>query len=228
MVKINPLIFREYDIRGFVGKELNDDFAYCLGRAFAQLIQESNLDNIGIGYDCRHSSKGFAHALARGISDMGSTATIIGMCPSPVLYYSIIKRNFGGGIQVTGSHNPSDMNGFKLSVGSHSLSGREIQDLRIKMEKIQNEDLPIGKKGKIQEENSIPQYVAEIIANSKPHLGDRKLKVVVDAGNGVGGMTGVSVLKGLGVETIELFCDPDGDFPNHHPDPTVIKYLTHL
>ena len=227
-MKVSPVIFREYDIRGLVGSELSDEFAYGLGRAYGSKLAESAKGTVGIGYDCRHSSKGFAYALARGIAEEGFDVSVIGMAPSPVLYYSIYKRKLAGGIQVTGSHNPSDMNGFKLCIGTHTLSGAEIQDLKARMEAFEKTDAIPEKKGKISEDSIIPEYVDEIVGIIKPHMGARKLKVVVDAGNGVGGMTGIAVLKALGVELIELFCDPDGDFPNHHPDPTVLKYLTHL
>lgn len=227
-MKVSPVIFREYDIRGIVGRELNEEFAYVLGRAFALKLREDGKKKMVVGHDCRHSSRPFASSLSRGASDEGIDVTIIGMVPSPVLYYSITKRRFDGGIQVTGSHNPPDMNGFKLCYGTHTLSGAEIQDLRVRIEALNGDSPPAEKKGRISEENIIPQYVEEIVTNCRPHMGPRKLKVVVDAGNGVGGMTGVAVLKSLGLELVELFCDPDGDFPNHHPDPTILKYTAKL
>jgi phosphomannomutase/phosphoglucomutase len=141
------------------------------------------------------------------------------------MYYSIFKYGYGGGIQVTGSHNPPDMNGFKLCLGTHTLSGEEIQDLKARCERAHK---PAQSLGKIEKVNILPTYISELIGNVKPYLGKRKLKVVVDAGNGVGGLTGVEILRGLGCEVVELFCEPDGNFPNHHPDPTVLKNLTAL
>ncbi len=227
-MRVSPVIFREYDIRGVVGRELNEEFAYALGRVFAIKLREDGKKKMVVGYDCRHSSRPFASSLSRGAVDEGIDVTITGMVPSPVLYYSIMKRGFDAGIQVTGSHNPPDMNGFKLCYGTQTLSGAQIQDLRIRMEGLDCDSPGAEKKGRISEENIIPEYVEDIVANCRPHMGLRKLKVVVDAGNGVGGMTGVAVLKSLGVELVELFCDPDGNFPNHHPDPTVPKYTVKL
>lgn len=227
-MKIVGHIFREYDIRGIVGPELNEDFAYLLGRALGELAKETGKSNVAVGYDCRHSSKGLAYSLARGIIDEGLDVAMLGMGPTPVLYYSIFKKGYGAGIQITGSHNPPDMNGFKMCIGSHTMYGKEIQDVKARMERLTGQEAALEKKGRITEENLIPQYVEEIIENCKPHVGKRKLRIAVDAGNGVGGMTGIAVLKGLGMDLIELFCDPDGSFPNHHPDPTVMKNLSHL
>src|SRR5688572_3350604 len=113
-MQINPHIFREYDIRGTVGTELTEEFAYVLGRAYAELARENGKDNIAVGYDCRLSSEGYAKKLAQGISEGGLNCLMTGMGPTPQLYYSIFSRDLGGGIQVTGSHNPPDMNGFKI------------------------------------------------------------------------------------------------------------------
>lgn len=227
-MKFNPVVFREYDVRGYVEKDLTNEFAYYLGRAYATLAIENKKDNIAIGYDARESSPGFAKELARGLTESGISVVELGMCPTPVAYYSIFKRNYGGAIQVTGSHNPPDMNGFKLCLGTHTLSGDDIQDLKARFEKSITNNTKASKYGTVTQDNIIPTYIQDLIENSKPHMGSRKLKVVVDAGNGVGGITGPSILKGLGVEIIELYCEPDGQFPNHHPDPTVLKNLTAL
>lgn len=226
-MKWNPLVFREYDIRGYVDKDLSSEFAYALGRAYATLAKESGKNNIGIGFDARASSEGYATSLANGLNDEGIDATIIGLCPTPVLYYSIYKRNFGGGIQVTGSHNPSDMNGFKMCLGTQTLSGAEIQDLKRRVSELPSSP-DSTKQGKTSKDNLLSDYKVEIVQNSRPHMGKRKLKIVVDAGNGVGGITGPEILKGLGIEVVELFCEPDATFPNHHPDPTVLENLEDL
>ncbi len=226
--QINPQVFREYDVRGFVDKDLSEDFAYLLGRGYASLAKESGKNNIAIGWDCRLSSPGYAQALARGLADEGIDATLTGMGPTPQLYYAVFAKNFGGGIQVTGSHNPSDMNGFKLCLGTQTLSGGQIQDLKERVLAAAKSDASGAQKGKIAEMEVREGYIQELIANSKPHMGPRKLKVVVDAGNGVGGLVGPALLRALGVEVIELFCEPDGRFPNHHPDPTVVKYIQDL
>lgn len=226
-MKINPVIFREYDIRGTVDTELTPEFARILGRAYATLAIENNLNRIGVGYDCRLSSPGYSQALAEGIADEGLDVVISGMGPTPQLYFSVFSQDLGGGIQVTGSHNPPDMNGFKILLGKKTLSGSQIQDLKVRCEKVLTKQ-PSAQRGRISTIDIRPSYISYLIDNSKPHMGQRKLKVVVDGGNGVGGMIGPEVLRGLGVEVIELFCEPDGLFPNHHPDPTVLKNIQDL
>ncbi|MBN8547989.1 MAG: phosphomannomutase/phosphoglucomutase [Deltaproteobacteria bacterium] len=225
---INPQIFREYDIRGTVDKDLSEDFAYALGRAYATLARDRGKNNIAIGWDCRLSSPGYAKALARGMSDEGVDCCLTGMGPTPQLYFAVYARPYGGGIQVTGSHNPADMNGFKLCLGKSTLASEEIQDLKNRMQTLIAQKPTSPGKGKITEYEIRNEYIQDLVANSKPHMGKRKLKVVVDAGNGVGGLVGPSLLRQLGVEVIELFCEPDGRFPNHHPDPTELKNIQDL
>lgn len=228
-MKLNPRVFREYDIRGVVDTDLSPEFAYQLGRAYAGLALENKKNGIAVGYDCRLSSSGYADALAKGLSDEGLDVYLTGMGPTPQLYFSIFKNNLGGGIQVTGSHNPPDMNGFKICLGTQTLSGDEIQNLMQRMLAIMQRNATCPGKGKISDISDIREtYINELIANSKPHMGKRKLRVVVDAGNGVGGLVGPKVLRGIGVEVVELFTEPDGKFPNHHPDPTVLKNISEL
>jgi phosphomannomutase/phosphoglucomutase len=129
-MKINPVIFREYDIRGTVDTELTPEFARVLGRAYATLALENNMNRIGIGHDCRLSSPGYAQALAEGMADEGIDVVMSGMGPTPQLYFSVFSQDLGGGIQVTGSHNPPHMNGFKILLGKKTLSGAQIQDLK--------------------------------------------------------------------------------------------------
>ena len=224
---INRQIFREYDIRGVVGRDLDEGFAYLLGRAYASLARDSGRQNIAVSYDCRHSSRPFAEALAHGLADEGLDCTIIGQAPSPQLYWSLAAKDFDGGIQVTGSHNPPDMNGFKLCLGDHTLSGVQIQDLKARLERLAPTPSFPGK-GSVSRIDLQAEYIADLSGNVKPHMGKRKLKVVVDAGNGTAGVAGPQVLRNLGVDVVELYCEPDGDFPNHHPDPTVIENLRDL
>jgi len=226
-VKINPGVFREYDIRGIVEKDLSDTFAHLLGRAYAELAKEHGIKQVAIGYDCRHSSESYARSLAEGITDEGVNACITGMGPTPQVYYALFEKGFGGGIQVTGSHNPPDMNGFKICIGKGTLYGDGIQDLRERMERLISTDKG-STKAEISYADISEEYAQNLIDNVKPHMGSRKLKVVVDAGNGVGGIKGPEVLRALGLEVIELFCEPNGDFPNHHPDPTVMEYMQDL
>lgn len=227
-MKLNPQVFREYDIRGVVDKDLSTEFAYLLGRAFASLAKENGKNNIAIGYDCRLSSPAYAESLSQGMSDEGVDSTIIGMGPTPQVYYATFAYPFGGGIQVTGSHNPPDMNGFKICLGNLTLSGDQIQDLRVRAEKMMATPPSAKGKGTIERKEIINEYASNLIENCKSQMGPRKLKVVVDAGNGVGGMIGPRVLRELGCEVIELYCEPDGRFPNHHPDPTVLENIEDL
>lgn len=225
---INSKIFREYDIRGFVDRDLSEEFAYLLGRAYATLAKENGKNNIAVGYDARLSSVPYSQALMRGMSDEGIDSICTGMGPTPQVYYAIFSESYGGGIQVTGSHNPSDMNGFKICLGTHTLASEQIQDLRLRVERANTSKPSSPGKGKISNVDIRQKYIDELTRNSQPALGRRKLKVVVDAGNGVGGLVGPEVLRNLGIEVIELYTEPDGNFPNHHPDPTVLENLHDL
>lgn len=232
-MEINPQIFREYDVRGTVGKDLSEPFAYLLGRAYATLAKENNKNDIAIGFDCRHSSRPYAQALAKGLADEGINCCITGMGPTPQLYWAIyaskiLNRSFGGGIQITGSHNPPDMNGFKMVMGTTPIASEVIQDLKDRVMKLNNTPPSAPGKGQIGELNIQQLYIDDLVNHSKNHIGKRKLKVVVDAGNGVGGLVGPEMLRKLGVEVIELYTKPDGDFPNHHPDPTVMENILDL
>ncbi|NDC37718.1 MAG: phosphomannomutase/phosphoglucomutase [Proteobacteria bacterium] len=226
--QINPEVFREYDIRGTVDKDLSPQFAYLLGRSYATLAKEHGKTCISIGHDCRLSSPAYAKALGQGLSDEGIDVVHVGEGPTPQLYYSVFSKKLGGGIQVTGSHNPPEMNGFKILLGEKTLSGAAIQDLKARALVLVGKPPSSPGKGTIRTEAIRERYIDELIANSRPFMGPRKLKVVVDAGNGVGGLVGPAVLRGLGCEVIELYCEPDGRFPNHHPDPTVMKNIETL
>jgi phosphomannomutase/phosphoglucomutase len=226
-MKIESHIFREYDIRGVVDRDLSEEFAYLLGRAYGTLARENRCESVAVGYDCRLSSPGYAAALTRGINAEGVDVLQTGMGPTPQLYYTIFAHKLGGGIQVTGSHNPPDMNGFKLCLGELTLSGEAIQDLYRRMVALDGVK-PTATPGTAKPYPIQDEYISALIENSRPHMGSRKLKVVVDAGNGVGGMVGPKVLRGLGVEVVELYCEPDGRFPNHHPDPTVLENIEEL
>jgi phosphomannomutase/phosphoglucomutase len=230
-MKINPVVFREYDVRGKVDSELSNDFAHTLGRAYGAMCRARGVTPdagaIGVGHDCRLSSPGYASSLARGINEMGFDVAFSGMGPTPQLYFSVFTNNFAGGIQVTGSHNPPDMNGFKILIGTQTISGQDIKDLRRFCENSPSFS-PNQKLGTTYEIQVRQKYIDYLVDNSKPEMGSRRLKVVVDGGNGVGGLVGPEVLRRLGLEVIELYCEPDGRFPNHHPDPTELKNIQDL
>lgn len=227
-MKLNPQIFREYDIRGTVDKDLSPEVAYTVGRAYGALCREQQQKLVAVGRDCRLTSPAYAEALARGIADEGVDVHLTGMGPTPQLYFSIFSRHYGGGIQVTGSHNPPDMNGFKICLGTQTLSGEQIQELKARCEHAQRNPATTVAKGSVVERPIRDEYIAYLTANSLPAMGKRKLRVVVDAGNGVGGLVGPAVLRNLGVEVLSLYCEPDGRFPNHHPDPAELKNLKSL
>jgi len=220
--RINPQIFRKYDVRGIVGRDLTDDVVEQLGKGYATYVLRHGGSKVSLGYDARLSSPGFAECLARGMLSTGLDVVGIGLVPTPVLYYSLFSLEVDGGVVITGSHNPSEYNGFKLGVGRATIYDQEIQVVR---RMIESGDFEVGQ-GELTEQSVIPDYIRTV----KESIGtfDRRLKVVVDAGNGTGGMFGPQLLRDLGAEVVELYCDVDGRFPNHHPDPTVPEFLTDL
>ncbi|MCK6573745.1 phosphomannomutase/phosphoglucomutase [Myxococcota bacterium] len=219
----NPRVFREYDIRGKAETDLHDDFARALGRAYGTYIRRRGGRRVAVGRDCRVSGPRIFAAFSGGIRESGLDVIDLGVVPTPVLYFALYRDALAvdGGVCITGSHNPGDENGFKMCVGRGSLYGAEIQKLRAM---IDAGDFDVGA-GEIEAVDLLPAYYADLEARLRP---GRRLKVVIDAGNGMGGLTGGRVYRALGHEVIELFCDLDGSFPNHHPDPTVEANLTHL
>ena len=221
---LKPHIFREYDVRGVVGKDLNEEVVERLGGALAVYIRRKKTHNcIAIGRDGRVSSKALAHALADGLTAAGVNVIDIGEVPTGMTYFALFTQPVDGAVQITGSHNPKEYNGLKIAVGKSTIHGKEIQKLRVIAEK---GDFPIAKK---------PVTITKIDLTSKYHSTitrrvqlKRKLRVVVDAGNGVGGKIAVPLFEKMGCEVIPLYCDVDGTFPNHHPDPTVPSSLKKL
>lgn len=227
-------IFREYDIRGIVGKDFDASLALNLGRAygvFAARMLERSADSlqIAVGRDVRLTSEELFAAFTDGLLQSGVTVVDCGVGPTPQLYYSVYSQSFDGGVQITASHNPGDYNGFKMMVGLQTLSGTLIQDLKNLVYEADRGNLSLATTaGALNEFDAHTAYIAELISRSKDHIGPRKLKVVVDAGNGVGGLVGPEVLRALGCEVVELYTEPDGTFPNHHPDPTELENIEEL
>jgi len=214
-------IFREYDIRGVVGKDYDDDFARLLGRAFARALTNHGGKRAVISRDCRLSSPSLAKALIKGMIESGLEVTDLGILTSPMLYFSLHNLEVDGGIQVSGSHNPPDQNGFKVCVGTDTLYGEAIQHLK---EIIEMKDFPAGE-GEVGEQSIVDDYVDWIVGNIKI---ERPVKVVLDSGNGTAGPVAPRIMRDLGCEVTDLFSEMDGNFPNHHPDPTVEKNLVAL
>lgn len=234
---IKDSIFREYDIRGVVGSDFDGDFAFELGRAYAWYLRDHAKEErakdlatlkIAVGWDCRLSSPELSEQLIRGLQQGGLNVVRGGMGPTPQLYYTVFSQNLDGGIQVTGSHNPADQNGFKLLIGKVTISGVVVKALN-KAIREKSADSYQGPAGKLEEFDAQYNYTEELVKRIKPQMGkSRKLKVVVDAGNGVGGLVGPEALRRLGCEVVELYTEPNGRFPNHHPDPTVTENIAEL
>ncbi|UJJ51012.1 MULTISPECIES: phosphomannomutase/phosphoglucomutase [Rhodanobacter] len=211
---VDPSIFRAYDVRGVVGKTLNKEVARALGQSIGTLMVEKGLREIVVGRDGRLSGPELAAALADGLREAGVDVIDIGAVPTPVVYYATYRFNTGCGVAVTGSHNPPDYNGFKIVVGGQTLAEGAIQDL---YQRIAGGALASGGGGGLRQVDVAPDYIEKIIADV---LAERRLKVVVDCGNGIPGAIAPQVLEGVGCEVVPLYCDVDGSFPNHHPDPS--------
>ncbi|MBW1781664.1 MAG: phosphomannomutase/phosphoglucomutase [Deltaproteobacteria bacterium] len=216
---IRPHIFREYDIRGTVPDELNESAVRLLGNALGAYYRYKGATRISLGRDCRLSSPDLASWLSSALVASGMEVVDIGMVPTPVLYFSIHHLSVDGGIQITGSHNPPAFNGFKVCLGEMSVYGSEIQKIR-QLAESGDFNLEAGKAETADVREAYIDYVVQNIG-----LGPVPRKVAVDAGNGAGGPMGARIYRRLGIETIPLFCEPDGTFPNHHPDPTVPENL---
>lgn len=216
-------IFRQYDVRGIVGRDLTADTAYALGRAYAAYLKNKGITGaVAVGRDNRPSGGALRDALVRGLTECGLNVVDVGQVPTPLLYWALNHVNVAGGIQVTGSHNPPEYNGFKLSLGTESIHGEEIQELyRLAVAG----SFPEGK-GTVRTQAIIDSYVEDIVARTGKLK--RRLKVVVDCGNGVGALVAPQLFDQLDVEWTGLFCESDGTFPNHHPDPTVVENLQDL
>ena len=213
-------IFRQYDIRGIVGRDLHPETAYAVGRGMAAYLAQHGIrGTFAVGRDNRPSGPALRDALVRGLTESGVNVVDIGVVPTPLLYWSLHNLDVIGGIQITGSHNPPEYNGFKVSVGKGSLHGEEIQAL---YQLISAGDFPTGR-GSTSEAEVIDRYVADVVER----IGklSRPLKVVADCGNGAGALVAPQLLEAIGAKLVTLFCESDGTFPNHHPDPTVVENL---
>jgi len=220
-------VFREYDIRGLVGKEITVDLAYRLGHAFAAMLPADASGRVVVGRDVRLSSPELQQAVIHGLTDAGRDVLDIGMAPSPLAYFAVFHEQAAGCVVITASHNPAEYNGFKLMRGQQSLHGDEIQELMLRMEA--DAGGKVGTPGHVRQEDVCRPYHEYVEADIQLR---RPLKIVIDAGNGPSGMIAAPLYRALcpaeACEVIELFCEPDGRFPNHHPDPTVEENLQAL
>ena len=218
---MNPHVFREYDVRGVVNQDLNEEFVFDLGRAIGTYAHRHNVRTMSVGRDCRLSSDSYHNFLIKGLNTCGIDTIDIGLCATPMLYFSIRHLPTDGGVMVTGSHNPPEFNGFKICFGYDSIYGEKIQELR-----------KIIENGKYSTGHAIA-HAKDISREYENYLFEnvsinKKLKVIVDAGNGVGGRFALPLLKRLGCDITAIYCEPDGHFPNHFPDPTVEDNLKEL
>jgi phosphomannomutase/phosphoglucomutase len=223
---VNPHIFRQYDIRGVVGRDVTADVAESIGRAFASLaIRRRGRPSLtlAVGRDNRLSSDEIAAAVRRGMTAAGVRVVDVGLVPTPVHSFAVAHLGLDGGLQVTGSHNPPQYNGFKMTLAGGSLYGDAIQEIR---RMIAEGDYESGE-GAVEEREIMDEYVR--VVSGKFRI-ERPIKVVVDCGNGTGSVVAVRLLEALGenVEVVPLFCESDGTFPNHHPDPVVDKNLVDI
>ncbi len=220
-VALSPDIFRAYDIRGIVGETLSVDAVQLIGRAIGSEAVERGIGALCIGYDGRHSSPELADALARGVMATGCDVIHVGAVPTPVLYFATQELQTGSGVMVTGSHNPANYNGLKIMLGGETLSGDAIQKL---YQRTQTADFASGQGGQSSEDvrRAYLDRIVGDIAVAAP------LKVVVDAGNGIAGELAPMLVEELGCEVVPLYCEVDGDFPNHHPDPGKPENLVDL
>ncbi len=229
--EIRPSIFREYDVRGIAGQDLSPEFAECLGLAYATLLvgrapaQGRPHLTVAVGRDCRLTGEAYATALIRGMQKGGLDVVDIGVCPTPLTYFSIFQLDLDGGVMVTGSHNPADYNGFKICIGKDTLHGARIQELRERMIQVAQSGAVSDRVGLVCRTPMIPTYIEHLLKGAKKV---RSMKVVLDAGNGTASTVAPELFERLGAEVIPLYCELDGRFPNHHPDPTVPSNLRDL
>jgi len=218
---MTPNIFRQYDIRGTIDVDLDAETARAIGRAIGTKIFRNGGASAAVGRDCRVSSPDLSRALAEGILSTGVNVLDIGLSTTPLLYFAVFTESVDGGVMITGSHNPPDMNGFKMLVGKDTIHGDDIQHL---LRLIEAGDFETGN-GKLVGKDVKPAYINHLAASLKIRGG---LRVGLDFGNGTGSITTIPVLERMGCEMHTLFSRPDGAFPNHHPDPTVVENLREL
>ncbi len=219
---ISPYIFREYDIRGVVDKDLTDEVVELLGKGIGTYLRRHGAKRITIGGDVRLSTERFRKDLMSGLQSVGINVVDLGPVPTPVQYFSMHHiPDVQGGVMITGSHNPPEFNGFKITLNNAPVFGEMIQEIR---RLIENKDFESGN-GSYEKQEVIDDYIAYIKKDIKL---ERPVKVVLDSGNGAASLVAHRLFKELGADTIDLFDTPDGRFPNHHPDPTVVEYIQEL
>lgn len=217
-------IFRQYDIRGIVGEDLDPQVARAVGAAYGSELRlrcSSPSPRVVVGEDNRPSSPPLRAGLVEGLRSTGCDVTALGTVPTPVVYFSEYQFAADGAVQITGSHNPAEYNGIKMTMAHSSVYGEAIQDL---LRRIREDDFAVGA-GRLESRDVLPAYVADVAGRFTL---SRPFKVVVDCGNGTGSLVAVELLEAIGAQVVPLYCESDGTFPNHHPDPTVDEYVQDL
>jgi phosphomannomutase/phosphoglucomutase len=221
MDMINPYIFREYDIRGVVDKDLTDDAVDLLGKGMGTYLLQFGAKKISLGGDVRLSTERFRKVILKGLTSTGIHVIDVGRVPTPVQYFSMHHLDVQGGIMITGSHNPPEFNGFKITLNNAPVYGQDIQEIK---KIILAQNFSQGQ-GNVEKTDVIDKYIEYIKNNIRI---EKPLKVVLDSGNGAASLVAHRLFKEMGLDTIDLFDTPDGNFPNHHPDPTVVDNIQEL
>ncbi len=226
-MQVPTAIFRQYDIRGVVSEQIDARVAHAIGRAVATVARKrlGRPARLAVGRDNRPSGELLSDAVRDGVVVAGAVAVDIGMLPTPALYLALHETEVDGGIQVTGSHNPPEFNGFKMVVAGDTLHGDDIQELYRLIERDET-DQDDGAGGFETDPTVLQKWSDAILERNGPLV--KQLRVVVDCGNGVASLVAENLLSRLGAEVVPLFCESDGTFPNHHPDPTVLENLQDL
>ena len=218
---MNHEMFREYDIRGIAGKDMTEADVLLIGKGIGTFLRQNGALALTVGRDCRTTSESYTEKLIDGLRATGCNVTDIGVCPTPILYFSIQHLKMDGGVMVTASHNPGEYNGFKMCLGLASIHGRQIQEI---LEIIKASGFASGE-GALSKADVVTPYTDYLTGNINL---SRPLKVGIDAGNGTAGVVALPILKKLGCEVHDLYCEMDGTFPNHEADPTVLKNMQDL
>lgn len=220
-------IFREYDIRGIVGDELNENSVKAIGFELGKVMRANNANKISVGYDARTSANELFNFLISGLNKAGLEVFDIGMLPTPVGYFSVFNKLFDANIMITGSHNPKNYNGFKITIGEDSFFGQDIRNLGDSVMKCLQSGINIENNLKFTKFDALSPYVDFYIKNFS-HLKNLNIKFACDSANGVAGITLLPIIKALNLNADLIFSEPDGNFPNHHPDPSESKNLEDL
>jgi len=221
-MKLKKEIFRQYDIRGIVDQDLTPASVELLGKAIGTYYRQKGVKEVALGRDCRLSSPTFAEAISKGLESTGCQVIDLNTIPTPLLYFAVYYKNIESGVMITGSHNPPEYNGFKMMIGQETLYGNQIQEI---YQILETGKFARGSAAPRKQINIIPEYTQYVLNNVSLA---RPLKIVVDAGNGTAGAVAVPLFKRLGCQVIPLYCEMDGHFPHHHPDPTIPEALQDL